>query len=53
MLDEERELNMDFSHLTIADVEALVRRKAERVEVQNKWVCLFFEFSVVKFRNWK
>lgn len=47
------ELNMDFSRMTITDVEALVRRKADSVELQNKWVAIRFGDIVVKVRNWK
>lgn len=51
-MEEERELNMDFSRMTIPDVEALVRRKADHVEMHNKWVCITFGDTVVKIRKW-
>lgn len=53
LMTEDQNLNMDFSKMTIADVEALVRKKADRVELQNKWVCITFGDTVVKVRNWK
>lgn len=52
-MTEDQNLNMDFSRMTVADVEALVRRKADSVEVQNKWVCILFGNTWVKIRNWK
>jgi hypothetical protein len=52
-MTEDQNLNMDFSKMTIADVEALVRHKADHVELQNKWVCITFGDTVVKVRNWK
>jgi len=50
---EEQNLNMDFSKMTISDVEALVKHKADRVELQNKWVCILFGNVWIKVKNWK
>lgn len=49
---DDTNLNMDFSHMTISDVEKLVGKKADRVELQNKWVCITFGNTTVKIRHW-
>lgn len=41
-MDEERELNMDFTRLMVIDVEALVRKKATSVELRGNWVRVLF-----------
>lgn len=41
MLDQV-EKNMEFSRMTIGDVEALVGKKATHVEVRNKWITMTF-----------